>query len=57
MKYLPLKEPCKSAIEKGICLGCNRLELPEFQGLPGCKGSKEQKNFREILGEQEKMKL
>lgn len=33
----PLQEPCKSAINEGFCLGCNRLEAPEFVGDKNCK--------------------
>lgn len=30
MKYKPLEEPCKS------CLGCQRLEDPDFTGDKNC---------------------
>jgi len=36
-----LKGKCKEFIEKGICLGCNRLELPYFTGDDNCKYIKE----------------
>lgn len=36
----PLKEPCKSAIEKGYCTGCNKLELEYFVSDPNCRYSK-----------------
>ncbi len=31
-----LKEPCKSMLATGRCLGCNRLELGDFEGDPNC---------------------
>ena len=36
-----LKGKCKEFIEKEICLGCNRLELPYFTGDDNCKYIKE----------------
>ena len=36
-KYPPLEGICKVAIEKGLCTGCNRLELKDFKGLEECK--------------------
>ena len=30
IKMKELKDPCKTAIEKEICLGCNKLELKNF---------------------------
>lgn len=38
--YPPLQDPCKTAIEKGYCTGCNKLELFEFTHDPNCKYSK-----------------
>lgn len=38
--YPPLQEPCKSAIEKGYCTGCNKLELENFVADRNCKYSK-----------------
>lgn len=35
--YKELKGICKVAIEKGLCLGCNRLELESFEGVNECK--------------------
>lgn len=35
-KFIELKEPCKSMIEKGECLGCNALEDPDFTSNPNC---------------------
>lgn len=32
-----LKEPCKSAIKEERCLGCNKLENPNFEGDKDCK--------------------
>lgn len=40
MKYPELKEPCKTAIAKGYCTGCNRLELENFVADRNCKYSK-----------------
>ena len=36
MKYAELKEPCKSLIEKGKCLGCAQLENLNFIGNKNC---------------------
>lgn len=36
-RYRELGEPCRSAIEEGRCLGCNKLELEEFKGDKECK--------------------
>lgn len=41
MKYRELKEPCKSLIANGQCLGCNKLELPFFESDVNCKQAKE----------------
>lgn len=35
--YKDLKEPCKTMIEKELCLGCNKLENPEFISNPDCE--------------------
>lgn len=40
MKYPPLIESCKKAIENDWCLGCQALEEPTFVGNPNCKYSK-----------------
>ena len=40
MKYKELKDPCKTLIEKELCLGCNKLELSDFQGDINCKYAK-----------------
>ena len=39
MKYKQLKEPCKSMIAMGKCLGCIKLELPYFETDINCKYS------------------
>lgn len=63
MKYPELKEPCKSAIEKGRCEGCQALEDPEFTGNPNCKFAKTLTVIESIaiihknLGIQEKIEL
>lgn len=63
MKYPELDEPCKSAISKGICTGCNLLEMPWFKAKKNCKYAKiptaeeSIKRGKEILGVQEKLKL
>ena len=41
MEYKELKYPCKQLIEKGKCLGCNKLELKDFVGDKNCKFAKE----------------
>ena len=40
-KFRELKDPCKTLIEEGRCLGCMRLCLPEFTGDENCKIAKE----------------
>ena len=40
MKYPPLIEPCKS------CLGCQRLENPNFTGDKNCKYA-EKENWKQ----------
>ena len=54
-----LKEPCKSLIATGRCLGCNRLELEDFEGDEKCQyiPSKEDsiKEIKKILGVQMKI--
>lgn len=63
MKYPPLENPCRSAIEEGRCTGCNALELVWFRGRKDCEYAKkptvEQSilNGKQILGIQEKIKL
>lgn len=34
--YKKLKNPCKEMLEKGLCLGCNKLELESFEGEENC---------------------
>ncbi len=63
MRYPELEEPCKSAIRKGICLGCQALESPYFRGRKDCKYAKiltaeeSIKRGKEILGIQERIDL
>lgn len=38
--YDSLKEPCKSAIKEERCLGCNKLENPDFTGDKECEYAK-----------------
>lgn len=63
MKYQELEEPCKSAIAKGICTGCNALEMPWFRAKKNCKYAKSAtaeesiKRGKEILGIQERIDL
>ena len=45
MKYRELKEPCKSAIAEGRCLGCNKLELEEFECDIKCEGYEKKKEY------------
>ena len=45
MKYPNLKEPCKSAIAEGRCLGCQALEDPFFTGNKKCKLYEKRKMF------------
>ena len=37
MKYKKLKNPCKEMLEKGLCLGCNKLENFDFEGDDKCE--------------------
>lgn len=41
-KYKDLQEPCKSMLSKEKCLGCNKLEDPEFTGDKNCAKEKEE---------------
>lgn len=45
MKYPPLIEPCKS------CLGCQRLENPNFTGDKNCKYAEKVEWKQEYLNE------
>lgn len=47
MKYPELKGKCKEYIEKGLCLGCTRLEIPEFTGDDNCPVIKEREQYEE----------
>ena len=37
MKYTELTGICKTAIETGMCKGCNLLELERFRGKDKCE--------------------
>lgn len=37
MKYTELRGICKTAIETGLCKGCNLLELEKFTGKDKCE--------------------
>lgn len=45
-KYKPLEEPCKK------CLGCQRLENPNFTGDKNCKYAE-----KEVEWKQERIKI
>ena len=48
---------CKKNIENGLCLGCNKLENPNFTGQAKCDLAVDPRNkIKEILGIQEKIK-
>lgn len=51
--YPPLQNPCKELIEKGLCLGCNKLEEFNFKSDKNCEYAKE--ILKSILGEQQKI--
>ena len=38
---------CKEYIEKGLCFGCNRLELEDFEGDDNCIYIKERETYEE----------
>ena len=47
---------CKKNIENGLCLGCNKLENPLFQGQEQCDLAQDPINkIKNILGIQEKI--
>lgn len=49
---------CKKAIENNMCLGCMKLENPNFTGQAQCEYVKEpRQRIREMLGLQEKIEL
>ena len=48
MKYKPLIEPCKS------CLGCQRLENPDFTGDKNCKYAEKKIGNRRKYGKESK---
>ena len=45
MKYLPLRNPCKRLIKSGKCLGCNKLESPNFRSDYNCEYAKKIKEM------------
>ena len=47
MKYKPLKGKCKEYIEKGLCLGCERLAIENFEGDDNCVYIKEREQYEE----------
>ena len=47
MKYRPLIEPCKS------CLGCQRLENPNFIGDKNCKYAEKENGCKVISTDKE----
>lgn len=53
--YPPLEGICKIVIEKGLCTGCNRLELENFRGLKECKHFPITKTHKEMKGIQLKI--
>ena len=36
-----LKDPCKTLLHENKCLGCNKLEIPSFEGDKECIYAKE----------------
>ena len=53
-----LKGICKKALEHNLCLGCNKLELPNFVGQEKCNLVKDpRQRCKEILGIQERLDL
>lgn len=58
-EYKELKEPCKTLIKKGICLGCVALENPNFTGRANCINipnvTESIKQIHKNLGIQEKI--
>lgn len=47
MKYKPLKGKCKEYIENGLCLGCERLAIENFEGDDNCVYIKEREQYEE----------
>lgn len=45
MAYKELRGKCKEYIEKGLCLGCERLALEYFTGDDNCIYIKEREQF------------
>nr|DAK60697.1 MAG TPA: hypothetical protein [Caudoviricetes sp.] len=49
-KYKELKEPCKSLIEKNICLGCTGLGEEDWKEPKKCSGiPKAEDSIRQIF--------
>ena len=47
---------CKKNIENGLCLGCNKLENPNFTGQAKCVLAIDPRHrIKEILGIQERL--
>jgi len=53
-KYPPLYGICKTALEKNLCNGCNKLEMSSFTGQAKCELIERK---QEKYGVQEKIKL
>lgn len=51
MKYPPLIGLCKD------CLGCQRLEDPNFRGVYKCRYVEKPGKIKEMSGTQERMKI
>lgn len=58
MKYSELTGICKTAIETGMCLGCERLADPNFTGKDKCELVPSGLDMcKKILSKGEQMKL
>ena len=51
MKYPSLTGLCKN------CLGCQRLEDPNFSGVYKCRYAEKPEKIKEMSGTQERMKI
>ncbi|MCI8655469.1 MAG: hypothetical protein HFJ48_06360 [Clostridia bacterium] len=57
MKYSELTGICKRVLQNNECLGCQRLEIPDFTGTDKCEYIEEpREKIKRILGIQEKIK-
>lgn len=45
--YKELRKKCKEYIEAEKCLGCNQLELDNFEGNDNCPYIEQQERFKE----------